>query len=232
MELCRGERRPDRAPGAVRVHRHPQARGDADPRADLVAEDQRGDQVGTRGSRLLRGGEGRGHDVDAGMAAGVLVALVQFQRRAGSTVDQSRVARIEGQAAADRRRRAGAAVGKALGERPAFRFAHPGGDDAERVEEDQAGTVERRLRNVGGDETGRKGGPLPEPGGDGLGQQRGRRDDAGGDDAHLTAPDRCGAGPGRRPKSPHRLRARRYRSPGCRRGSRDRATAPRSAPPA
>ena len=78
----------ERAPGAVRMRGRAEARRHADPRARLVAGDGRVEQG--RAVRVPRLGLGeRGGDrVDARMAAGGIVALVEFERRAGEAVEE------------------------------------------------------------------------------------------------------------------------------------------------
>ncbi len=90
------------------VHGDDELRGDADARADLVAQRHRDDEVATVAAKARGCGEGGGHDMDAGMAAGILVALVELQHGAGNAAHEGGVGRREADAGADHRRRAGA----------------------------------------------------------------------------------------------------------------------------
>jgi hypothetical protein len=133
-------RRAERAPGAVRMRGRAEPRRHADPRAGLVAGDHGVEQQRAVRVPRLGLGQGGGHGVDAGMAAGGVVALVEFQRRAGEAVEEGR----------HRRRRSGIGAGQAAvatGHRVAphhrahRRVALPRHDGAERVGQHQPGAV-------------------------------------------------------------------------------------------
>ncbi len=152
------DRRCDRAPGAVRMHGGPEAGGDADPGADLVADRDRGDQIAARGPMRLGEGEGGREGVDAGMAAAELVALVHLQPSARGAVQQRRLARWGSQASADH---AGRATGRqALRERGRLRLGRPARNGADAVGDDQLGAVHRLRRQFRAWEIGCKLGDL------------------------------------------------------------------------
>jgi hypothetical protein len=67
------------------LHRH------ADPAADLIARDDRAQQILHRGADRLRRGQCRADGGAGGVVAGIAVDVVEFDRVAGGGIDQRRL---------------------------------------------------------------------------------------------------------------------------------------------
>jgi hypothetical protein len=95
--------RGERAERAVRMHRKARAGGAIDAAAHLVPRRQ-GQQHGLAWQAAqLRLGQQRGHDLDAGMALGVQIALVKIVPGAGHAVDHRGVGGCRAKAGAEQR---------------------------------------------------------------------------------------------------------------------------------
>jgi hypothetical protein len=115
----------------------------ANPRPGLVAGDDRVKQGRAVRVPSLGLGERGGDRVDAGVAARRIVALVEFERRAGEAVEEGRHRRRGAQAGAGQPARSAGRV--APGGRRHRCVRVPGDDGAERVRQHQPGAVANRI---------------------------------------------------------------------------------------
>ncbi|MEL0196210.1 MAG: hypothetical protein VW870_04145 [Rhodobiaceae bacterium] len=85
---------PQRSPGAVGMHAHPQFGADAGTRRHVIADDKGAEKLGPGRACLLRSCQQRWEDMHAGMTSCELASLIHFQNGARHSVQKRGSLRI------------------------------------------------------------------------------------------------------------------------------------------